>query len=168
METRNAIRSVVKNIPGIWQLKPEQEEFFNLKFKLSTATDRQQETGQAKVRQGDNCDCVPPWLPSWTIRLRRAAKLSLCAAQLGVHNDREIMEWNFSLMFFVAPYPGFSIQNGELCWHQPYTKTTLSSMSLTRHMLHTNGEFAYTGLVINFNKLICFDISSVRGGWAGA
>ncbi len=33
---------------------------------------------------------------------------------------------------------------------------------------HTNGEFAYTGLVINFNKLIYFDISSVQGGWAGA
>ncbi len=37
------------------------------KFNLSTVTNRQQETGEAKVRQGDNCDC---------------------AAQLGVHNDR--------------------------------------------------------------------------------
>ncbi len=27
METRDAIRSVVENIPGICQLKPEQEEF---------------------------------------------------------------------------------------------------------------------------------------------
>lgn len=26
METRDAIRSVVENIPGIYQLKPEQEE----------------------------------------------------------------------------------------------------------------------------------------------
>ncbi len=64
-------------------------------------------------------------------------------------------------LFLVTPNPGFSIQNGELCWHQPYTKTTSSPLSLTRHTSHTNGEFAYTGLVINF-KLIYFDISSVR------
>ncbi len=75
IETRDAIRSVVENIPGICQLKPEQEDClvhivmlwacgptldrFWEKFNVSTVTDRQQETGEAKVRQGDNCDCVP-------------------------------------------------------------------------------------------------------------
>ncbi len=47
-----------------------------------------------------------------------------------------------SALFLVAPIPGFSIQNGELCWHLPYTKTTSSPLSLTRHTSHTNGEFA--------------------------
>ncbi len=50
-----------------------------------------------------------------------------------------------SAFFLVAPNPGFLIQNGELCWHQPYTNTTSSPLLLTRHTLHTNGEFAYTG-----------------------
>ncbi len=74
-------------------------------------------------------------------QVKEAAKLGLCVAQLGVHNDREIMEGNFSLVFG-SLIPGFSIQNGELCWHQPYTKTTSSPLSLTRHTSHTNGEFA--------------------------
>ncbi len=69
-----------------------------------------------------------------------------------------------SALFLVALNPGFSIQNGELCWHQPYTKATSSPLSLMRHTSHTNGEFVYTGSVINFNKFIYFDISSVRGG----
>ncbi len=63
METRDAIRSVVENIPGIYQLKPEQEKClvhilnggeccgptpdrFWEKFNLSTVTDRQLETSQ--------------------------------------------------------------------------------------------------------------------------
>ncbi len=32
-------------------------------------------------------------------QVKEAAKLSPCAAQLGVHNDPEIMEGNFSLIF---------------------------------------------------------------------
>ncbi len=32
-------------------------------------------------------------------QVKEAAKLCQCAAQLGVHNDREIMEGNFSLIF---------------------------------------------------------------------
>ncbi len=48
-----------------------------------------------------------------------------------------------SALFLVSPNPGFSIQNGELCWHQPYTMTTWLPLSLTRHMSHTNGEFSY-------------------------
>ncbi len=61
METRDAFRSVVENITGICQLKPEQEEclvhilnggdvvalLLFKKFNLSTVTDRQRETGEA-------------------------------------------------------------------------------------------------------------------------
>ncbi len=32
-------------------------------------------------------------------QVKEAAKLGLCPAQLGVHNDREIMEGNFSLIY---------------------------------------------------------------------
>ncbi len=32
-------------------------------------------------------------------QVKEAAKLGLCAAQLGVHNDREITEGNVSLIF---------------------------------------------------------------------
>ncbi len=67
---------------------------FGEKFNLSTVTDRQRETGEAKVRQGDDCDCVPLGCPHG-----QPSKLGLCAAQLGVHNDREITEGNFSLIF---------------------------------------------------------------------
>ncbi len=80
MEKQDAIRTVVENIPGICQLKPELEECldhilngrdvvdptpdkFWEKFNLSTVTDRLWETGEAKVRQGDNCDCVPLGCP---------------------------------------------------------------------------------------------------------
>ncbi len=56
------------------------------KFNLSTVTDRQRETGEAKVRQGDNCDCVPLGLDD---QVKEAAKLGLCAAQLGMHNDSQ-------------------------------------------------------------------------------
>ncbi len=54
METRDAIRSVVEDIPGIGQLKPEQEECLrhilngDEKLNLSTVTDRQRETGKAR------------------------------------------------------------------------------------------------------------------------
>ncbi len=109
---------------------------------------------------------VSPLVALMDDQVKEAAKLGLCAAQLGAMIEKS---WRgISALFLVAPNPGFSIQNGKLCWHQTYTKTTSSPLLLTRHTLHTNGEFAYTGLVINFNKLIYFDISSVRGGWASA
>ncbi len=62
-------------------------------------TDRQRETGEAKFRQGDNCDCVPLGCPRGWSGFKEAAKLGLCPEQLGVHNDREIMEGNFSLIY---------------------------------------------------------------------
>ncbi len=141
-----------------WCCGPTPDRFWE-KFNLLTVTDCQRETGVAKVR--------PSWLPSWTIRLRRQQN-SVCV----LHNLACTMiekPWRgISALFLVAPNPGFSIQNCVLCWHQPYTKTTSSPLSLMRHTSHTNGGFAYTGLVINFNKYIYFDISSVRDGWAGA
>ncbi len=109
---------------------------------------------------------VSPLVALMDDQVKEAAKLSLCATQLGVHNDPEIMEGNFSLIFGNVSPKSWILNPKRLCWHQPYTKTTPSSspLLLTRHTMHTKGEFAYTGLVINFNKLIYFDISSVRGG----
>ncbi len=161
------------------------------------------------------------------IRLRRQQNLvcvlhSLACTMIKISWGGGLL--GISALFLVAPNPGLSIQNGELCWYQPYIKTASLPLSLTKHMSHTfyifmhladafiqsdlhciqvtvstfdqlllslgiepmilalltpcstswatgkhtNGEFAYTGLVINFNKLIYFDISSVQGGWAGA
>ncbi len=75
METRDAIRSVVENIPGICQLKPEQEECLvhilnggdvvallptgfgkSLIYQLLPIVS--EKLGRPKS-QGDNCDCVP-------------------------------------------------------------------------------------------------------------
>ncbi len=42
---------------------------------------------------------VSPLVALMDDQVKEAAKLGLCAAQLGVHNDREIMEGNFSLIF---------------------------------------------------------------------
>ncbi len=42
---------------------------------------------------------VSPLVALMDDQVKEAAKLDLCAAQLGVHNDREIMEGNFSLIF---------------------------------------------------------------------
>ncbi len=75
VKTRDSIRSIVENFPGICQLKPEEEEclvhILNggdvvalLKFNLSTVINRQRETGEAKVWQGDNCYCVPFGCPN--------------------------------------------------------------------------------------------------------
>ncbi len=100
---------------------------------------------------------VPLGCPSWTIRLRRQ-KNSVCVLHSLACTMIEKSWRGVSALFLVALNPGFSIQNGELCWHQPYTKTNSSPLSLTRHTSHTNGELAYTCLVINFNKLIYFDI----------
>ncbi len=42
---------------------------------------------------------VSPLVALMDNQVKEAAKLGLCAAQLGVHTDREIMEGNFSLIF---------------------------------------------------------------------
>ncbi len=42
---------------------------------------------------------VSPLVALMDDQVKEAAKLGLCAAQLGMHNDREIMEGNFSLIF---------------------------------------------------------------------
>ncbi len=42
---------------------------------------------------------VSPLVALMDDQVKEAAKLGLCAEQLGVHNDREIMEGNFSLIF---------------------------------------------------------------------
>ncbi len=83
----------------------------------------------------------PSWLPSWTIRLRRQQN-SVCVLYSLPCAMIEKSWRGISALFLVAPNPGFSIHNGELCWHQPYTKTASSSLLLTRHTSHTNGEFA--------------------------
>ncbi len=42
---------------------------------------------------------VSPLVALMDDQVKEALKLGLCAAKLGVHNDREIMEGNFSLIF---------------------------------------------------------------------
>ncbi len=181
METQNAIRSVVENIITICQLKPKQEECLVHILKEGDVVALLQtdfwksliyqplpivskKLGRSKSGKVITV-IVPPLVSLMDDQVMEAAKLGLCAAQLGLHNDREIMEGNFSLIF---GNPKSWILNPKwlatVCWHQLYTKTTSSPLSLTRHTSQTNGEFAYTGFVINFNKLIYFDISSVRGG----
>ncbi len=60
---------------------------------LSTGTDRQQETGEAKSGKAIIV-IVSPLVALMDDQVKEAAKLGLCAAQLVVHNDREIMEGN--------------------------------------------------------------------------
>ncbi len=42
---------------------------------------------------------VSPLVALMDDQVKEAAKLGLCAAQLVVQNDQEIMEWNLSLIF---------------------------------------------------------------------
>ncbi len=42
---------------------------------------------------------VSPLVALMDDQVKEAAKLGLCAAQLGMHNDQEIMEGNFRLIF---------------------------------------------------------------------
>ncbi len=108
METRDAIR-------GIFQLKPKQEECLvhilnegdvvallptgfgkSLIYQLLPTVSeklRRPKSGKAIIV------IVYPLIALIDDQVKEAAKLSLCAAQLGVHNDREIMEGNFSLIF---------------------------------------------------------------------
>ncbi len=111
--TRDAIRSVVENIPGICQLKPEQEECLVHIFNGGDVV--------ALLPTGFGKSLIYQLLPIVSEKLGRpksgkviivivsplvvlmddqeAAKLGLRAAQLGVHNDPEIMEGKFSLIF---------------------------------------------------------------------
>ncbi len=114
METRDAIRSVVENIPGICQLKPEQEEclvhilnggdvvallptgfgksVINQLLPIDSEKLGRPKSGKAIIV------IVSPLVALMDDQVKEAAKLDLCAAYLGVHNDREIMEGNFSLI----------------------------------------------------------------------
>ena len=115
METRDAIRSVVENIPGICKLKPEQEECLlnilnggdvvallptgfgkSLIYQLLPIVS--EKLGRPKAGKAIVV-IVSPLVALMEDQVKEAAKLGLCAAQLGVHNDREIMEGNFSLIF---------------------------------------------------------------------
>ncbi len=93
------------------------------------------------------------------IMLRRQQNSVCVLAHLGVHNDPEIMEGKFSLIF---GSPESWILNPK--WRAMLSSTlyqhNLVAIVVDEHMSHTNGGFAYTGLVINFNWLIYYDISS--------
>ncbi len=115
METRYAICSVVENIPGLCQLKPEQEECLvhilnggdvvallltsfgkSLIYQLLLVISEKlgwPKSGKAIIV------IVSPLVALMDDQVKEAAKLGLCAAQLGVHNNREIMERNISLIF---------------------------------------------------------------------
>ncbi len=82
-----------------WRLccGPTPDRFWE-KFNLSTVTDRQQELGRPKSGKAIIV-IVSPLVALMDDQVKKAAKLGLCAAQLGVHNDPEIMEGNFSLIF---------------------------------------------------------------------
>ncbi len=115
METRDAIRSVLENIPGICQLKLEQEECLvhilkrgdvvallptgfgkSLIYQLLPIVS--EKLGRPKSGKAIIV-IVSPLVALMDDQVKEAAKLGLCAAQLGVHNDRKIMEGNFSLIF---------------------------------------------------------------------
>ncbi len=151
METRDAIRSVVEKI-----LKPEQEECLVHILNGGDVV--------ALLLTGFGKSLIYQLLPTVSEKLGRPKSgkaIIVIVSQLGVHNYREIMEGNFSLIFGIQILDS---QSKMVSYVGINTKTNLSPLSLTRHTSHTNGEFAYTGLVINFNKLTYFNISSVRGG----
>ncbi len=106
METWDGIHSVVENIPGLCQLKPEQEEclvhilngvdvvaLLLTGFGKSLIYQPRPKTGKAIIVT------VSPLVAFMDNQIKETAKLGLCAAQLGVYNDWEIMEGNFSLIF---------------------------------------------------------------------
>ncbi len=114
METRDAICSVVENIPDICQLKPEQEECLvhilnggDVVARLPTGFGKSliyqllliisEKLGRPKSGMAIIL-IVSPLVALMDDQVKEAAKLGLCTAQLGVHNDREIMEGNFSLI----------------------------------------------------------------------
>ncbi len=109
METRDDIRSVVENIPGICQLclvhilnggyvvalLPTgfgKSLIYQLLPSVSKKLGRPK-SGKAIIV------IVSPLFALMDDQVKEAAKLGLCAAQLGVHNDPENMEGNFSLIF---------------------------------------------------------------------
>ncbi len=113
MEIRDTIRSVVENIPGICQLKPK-KKCSHLEWEsdvvalLSTCFGKSliyhllpiisKKLGRPKSGKAIIV-IVSPLVALMDDQVKEAAKLGLCAAQLGVHNDWEIMEGNFSLIF---------------------------------------------------------------------
>ncbi len=115
METWDGIHSVVKNIPGLCQLKPEQEVCLvhilngvdvvallltgfgkSLIYQLLPVVS--EKLGRPKSGKAIFVT-VSPLVAFMDNQIKEAAKLGLCAAQLGVYNDWEIMEGNFSLIF---------------------------------------------------------------------
>ncbi len=108
MKTQNAIRSVVENITTICQLKPKQEECLVHILKEGDVV--------ALLPTGFWKSLIYQPLPIVSKKLGRLKSgkaiivivsplVSLmddqvmCAAQLGLHSGREIMEGNFSLIF---------------------------------------------------------------------
>ncbi len=94
METRDGIHSVVENIPGLCQLKPEQEEclvhilngvdvvaLLLTGFGKSLIYQPRPKTGKAIIVT------VSPLVAFMDNQIKETAKLGLCAAQLGVYND---------------------------------------------------------------------------------
>ncbi len=142
METRDALRSVVENI-----LKPEQEECLVHVLNGGDVV--------ALLPTGFGKSLIYQLLPIISEKLGRPKVIIVIVSPLVALMDDQVKEAakhslgctmiqksgrGISALYLASPNPGFSIQNGELCWHQPYTKTTSSS---TKHMSHTNGEFGY-------------------------
>ncbi len=93
METRDAIRSVVENIPGICQLKPEQEECLvhilnrgdvvallptgfgkSLIYQLLLIVSEK----LGRPKSSNNCDCVPLGCPHGRSGERGSKTRSVC------------------------------------------------------------------------------------------
>ncbi len=169
METRDAIRLCCGGYSRHWPTEARTRRVFCVTFWMEDDIVALLVTGLGKV---EFINCYRSSARNWegqaiiVIMLRRQQN-SVCVLHILACTMIQKSWRGITALFLVAPNPGFSIQNGELCCHQPYTNTTSSPLSLTKHMSHTNGGFAYTGLVINFNWLIYYDISSVRDDWAG-
>ncbi len=95
---------------------------------------------------------VSPLVALMDDQVKEVAKLGLCAAQLGMHNDREIMEGNFSLIFGIPRILDSQSKMASYVGINTIPRQPRRHCLLTRHTSHTNGEFAYRCLVINFNK----------------
>ncbi len=87
-----------------WCCGPTPDRFWE-KFNLSTVTDRQWETGEAKVRQGDNSDCVPLGCPhGWSGYILRhqlsSRRLSWCITYI-IENPNHFLYWRIFYFFFL-------------------------------------------------------------------
>ncbi|KAK9977185.1 hypothetical protein ABG768_019006 [Culter alburnus] len=114
-ETRDAIRSVMENIQLFFKLKPEHEECLinilnggdvvalllngfgkSLIYQLLPLVS--EKLGRPKAGKAIVV-IVSPLVALMEDQVKEAEKLGLCAAQLGVHNDQDIMVGYYSLIF---------------------------------------------------------------------